>query len=67
MGSCGKKVFTEKEQSHSAVYLYFDFILFPYLFLAERKWDSFPKGGENLFSDVFFNILSDYILYRTKL
>ncbi len=67
MGSCGKKIFTEKEQSHSAVYLCFDFVLFACSFLAERKGDFFPKGGENLFPDVFSNIFPDYISYRIKL
>ena len=67
MGSCGKKIFTEKKQNYSAIHLYFDFILFVYFFLAERKGDFFPKGGENLFPDVFSNIFPDYISYRIKL
>ena len=67
MGSCGKKIFTQKKQNYSAIYLYFDFILFVYFFLAEGKRAFFSQRGENLFFDVFFNILSNYISYRTKL
>ena len=67
MGSCRKKIFTEKEQSYSVVYFCFDYILSLCFFLDERKGDFVPKGGENLFSNVFFNIFPDYISYRIKL
>lgn len=55
MGSCGKKIFTEKEQSYSVVYFCFDFILSLCFFWMKGKGISFPKE-EKIFFLMYFLI-----------
>ena len=55
MGSCGKKIFTEKEQRHSSIHLCFDFILFGCFFWLKERGISFPNE-EKIFFLMYFLI-----------